>query len=48
MELCFSDSFWQLVMVFVVFFYTEKCSIAKIIREEDINCNQFMHLEKEH
>ena len=28
--------------------HTEKCSIAKIIREENINCNQFKHLEKEH
>ena len=27
---------------------TEKCSIAKIIREENIICNQFKHLEKEH
>ena len=27
--------------------HTEKCSIAKIIREENI-CNQFKHLEKEH
>ena len=25
-----------------------KCSIAKIIREENIICNQFKHLEKEH
>ena len=25
---------------------TEKCSIAKIIREENIICNQFKHLEK--
>ena len=29
-------------------FYTEKCSIAKIIREENIICNQFKHFEKEH
>ena len=29
--------------------HTEKCSIAKIIREENIICNQFLkHLEKEH
>ena len=28
--------------------YTEKCSIAKIIREVNIICNQFKHLEKEH
>ena len=28
--------------------YTEKCSIAKIIREENIICNQFKHLEKKH
>ena len=28
--------------------HTEKCSIAKIIREENITCNQFKHLEKEH
>ena len=28
-------------------FHTEKCSIAKIIREENIICNQFKHLEKE-
>ena len=27
--------------------HTEKCSIARIIREENI-CNHFMHLEKEH
>ena len=27
--------------------YTEKCSIAKIIREENIIC-KFKHLEKEH
>ena len=27
---------------------TEKCSIAKNIREENIICNQFKHLEKEH
>ena len=25
-----------------------KCSIAKIIIEENIICNQFKHLEKEH
>ena len=29
-------------------FHTEKCSIAKIIREENIIYNQFKHLEKEH
>ena len=29
-------------------FYTEKCSIAKIIKEENIFCNQFKHLEKDH
>ena len=28
--------------------HTEKCSIAKIIREENIICNQFKHFEKEH
>ena len=28
--------------------HTEKCSIAKIFREENIICNQFKHLEKEH
>ena len=28
--------------------HTEKCSIAKIIREDNIICNQFKHLEKEH
>ena len=28
--------------------HTEKCSIAKIIREENIICNQFKHLDKEH
>ena len=28
--------------------HTEKCSIAKIIREENIICNHFKHLEKEH
>ena len=28
--------------------HTEKCSIAKIIREENIICNQFKHLEKKH
>ena len=28
--------------------HTEKCYIAKIIREENIICNQFKHLEKEH
>ena len=30
--------------------HTEKCSIAKIIREENIICNlnQFKHLVKEH
>ena len=28
--------------------HTEKCSIAKIIREENIICKQFKHLEKEH
>ena len=27
---------------------TEKCSIAKTIREENIICNQFKHLEKKH
>ena len=27
--------------------HTEKCPIAKIIREENIICNQFKHLEKE-
>ena len=28
--------------------HTEKCSIAKIIREENIIFNQFKHLEREH
>ena len=28
--------------------HAEKCSIAKIIREENIICNQFKHLEIEH
>ena len=28
--------------------HTETCSIAKIIREENIICNHFKHLEKEH
>ena len=28
--------------------HKEKCSIAKIIREENIICNQFKPLEKEH
>ena len=28
--------------------HTEKCSIAKIIGEENFICNQFKHLEKEH
>ena len=28
--------------------HTEKCSIAKSIREENIICNQFKYLEKEH
>ena len=28
--------------------HAEKCSIAKIIREENIICNQLKHLEKEH
>ena len=28
--------------------HKEKCSIAKIIREEKIFCNQFKPLEKEH
>ena len=28
--------------------HTEKCSVAKIIREENIICNQFKHLEKQH
>ena len=28
--------------------HTEKCSIAKIIREENIICNPFKHLEKDH
>ena len=28
--------------------HAEKCSIAKIIREVNIICNQFKHLEKEH
>ena len=28
--------------------HTEKCSFANIIREENIICNQFKHLEKEH
>ena len=28
--------------------HTEKCSIAKIIREKNIICNQFKYLDKEH
>ena len=28
--------------------HTEKCSIAKIIKEENIICNHFKHLEKDH
>ena len=28
--------------------HTEKCSIAKIIKDENIICNQFKHLEKDH
>ena len=28
--------------------HTEKCSIAKIIKEENIICNQFKHLENDH
>ena len=28
--------------------HAKKCSIAKIIRKENIICNQFKHLEKEH
>ena len=28
--------------------HTEKCSFAKIIRGENIICNQFKHLEKKH
>ena len=28
--------------------HTEKFSIAKTIREENIICNQFKHLEKKH
>ena len=28
--------------------HTEKCPIAKTIREENIICNQLKHLEKEH
>ena len=28
--------------------HTEKCSIAKIIKEENIICNQFKHLVKDH
>ena len=28
--------------------HTEKCSIAKITRKENIICNQLKHLEKEH
>ena len=35
-------------MVFNVWYIQKKCSIAKIIREENIICNQFKHLEKEH
>ena len=30
------------------YIHTEKCSIAKIIREENIICNQFKHLEKDY
>ena len=28
--------------------HKEKCSIPKIIREENVICNQYKHLEKEH
>ena len=35
-------------MVFNVWYIQKKCSVAKIIREENIICNQFKHLEKEH
>ena len=35
-------------MVFNEWLHSEKCSIAKIIREENIIYNQFKHLEKEH
>ena len=35
-------------MVFNVCYIQKKFSIAKIIREENIICNQFKHLEKEH
>ena len=38
--------FFNLVKWYLM--YVEKCSIAKIIREENIICNQFKHLEKEH
>ena len=35
-------------MIIVVFYITEKCLIAKSIREEYIYYNQSVHLEKEH
>ena len=42
-------SLWQLVKWFLMYVtYRNKCSIAKIIREENTICNQFKHLEKEH
>ena len=45
----FFYTLWQLVKWYLMYVKcTEKCSIAKIIREENIICNQFKHLEKEH
>ena len=41
-------SLWQLVKWYLMYVTYGKCSIAKIIREENIICNQFKHLEKEH
>ena len=35
-------------MVFNVCYIQKKCLIAKIIKEENIICNQFKHLEKDH
>ena len=34
--------------MYVTLLHTEKCSIAKNIREKNIICNQFKLLEKEH
>ena len=48
MQPYFFYSLWQLVKWFLMYVITEKCLIAKIIREENIICNQFKHFEKEH